>query len=89
MDYYNTIFQDLLEENDTQLNMQDTLYSGEMDYHTNNFLNFFNLFNLFDIFNFFNLFDLSNIFILLILFDLFNIFNFRIIINIGEFYLEF
>ena len=34
MDYYNTIFQDLLEENNTQLNMQDTPYSGEMDYRT-------------------------------------------------------
>ena len=34
MDYYNTIFQDLLEENNTQLNMQDTPYSGKMDYRT-------------------------------------------------------
>ncbi len=32
MDYYNTIFQDLLEENNMQLNMQNTPYSGEMDY---------------------------------------------------------
>jgi len=32
MDYYNIIFQDLLEENNTQLNMQNTPYSGEMDY---------------------------------------------------------
>jgi len=32
MDYYNIIFQDLLEENNTQLNMQNTPYSSEMDY---------------------------------------------------------